>query len=185
MGGGTMDRLSLAGCWTKHFPRCVTLYMWMAVDSDLLLQIETAYRTGFRRFYRVAFGILRDDDLAWDAVQEGFAGAIRGRAGFRGDAPLEAWLWRAVVNAATRIASQRRMNQAESEIPDAPESIAPSERVDLGVLTERQRLIVFLRYYADLDHQTIGQILGIERGTVSATLHTAREALRRDLEVPR
>jgi RNA polymerase sigma-70 factor (ECF subfamily) len=59
----------------------------------------------------------------------------------------------------------------------------PPDPVELGDLSERQRLVVFLRYYADLDERTIGEILGIKRGTVSATLHTALKTLRHDLEV--
>ena len=35
-------------------------------------------------------------------------------------------------------------------------------------LPERQRLVLFLRHYADLDYDTIAQVAGIERGTVAA-----------------
>lgn len=158
----------------------------MPADDDLLGQIDAAYRTGFARFYRVAFAVLRDDGLAWDAVQDGFAGAIRGRSGFRGDAPLEAWLWHAVVNAAIKTSRQRHTDLPLAEIPEAPSALQEShDPVDLSQLSDRQRLVVFLRYYADLEEQTIGDVLGIKRGTVSATLHTALKALRRDMEVPR
>jgi RNA polymerase sigma factor (sigma-70 family) len=49
-------------------------------------------------------------------------------------------------------------------------------------LTDRQRLIVFLHYYADLDYRRIAQILGISEGTVGATLSAARSALRDQLK---
>ena len=49
-------------------------------------------------------------------------------------------------------------------------------------LPERQRLVVFLRYYADLDYRTIGQAAGIASGTVAATLSAAHASLRLDLE---
>jgi RNA polymerase sigma factor (sigma-70 family) len=52
----------------------------------------------------------------------------------------------------------------------------------VAALPERQRLAVFLRYYADLDYRAIAQVLGIEVGTVSATLSSAHRALRRSLE---
>ena len=56
----------------------------------------------------------------------------------------------------------------------------------LAVLPERQRLVVFLRYYADLDYRSIADVLGIEMGTVGATLSKAQQALRQALEeVPR
>jgi len=157
----------------------------VGVSDDLVGQIEAVYRAEFGRFYRVAFAILRDEGLAWDAVQEGFAGAIRGRSGFRGEAPLGAWLWRSVVNAAIKVSKQRRSDLPLVEIPEARVAESdPPNSVELGDLSERQRLVVFLRYYADLDEQTIGEILGIKRGTVSATLHTALTTLRENLEVP-
>ena len=50
-------------------------------------------------------------------------------------------------------------------------------------LSERQRLVLFLHYYADLDYTTIGETLSISSGTVGATLTTARSALAQKLEV--
>ena len=156
----------------------------VGVSDDLVGQIEAVYREEFGRFYRVAFAILRDEELAWDAVQEGFAGAIRGRSGFRGEAPLGAWLWRSVVNASLKLSKRRRSELPVVEVPE-PHVVEsdPPDAVELGDLTERQRLVVFLRYYADLDERRIGEILGIKRGTVSATLHSALETLRHDMEV--
>jgi len=58
----------------------------------------------------------------------------------------------------------------------------PDLRARLAALPERQRLVVFLRYFADLGYAEIAQLLGIEVGTVSATLHAAHAALRSQLE---
>jgi RNA polymerase sigma-70 factor (ECF subfamily) len=54
--------------------------------------------------------------------------------------------------------------------------------VPLEPLTERQREIVFLHYYADLDYAEIAGALGISVGTVGATLNAARRTLRMELE---
>ena len=159
----------------------------MAAADPLTQQIEVLYRARIGGFYRVASAIVRDRDLAWDAVQEGFADAVRGRAGFRGEAPLEAWVWRLVVNAALR--SQRRPPPVP--LPDGFECVVsqngngPDVRNAVAALPERQRLAVFLRYYADLDYRAIADVLGVEVGTVSATLHAALSALRETMEVQR
>jgi DNA-directed RNA polymerase specialized sigma24 family protein len=50
------------------------------------------------------------------------------------------------------------------------------------LLPERQRLAVFLRYYADLDYASIAAALGIKGGTVAAALNAAHETLRRSLQ---
>ena len=54
----------------------------------------------------------------------------------------------------------------------------PEVRAAIAALPERQRLVLFLRHYADLDYQNIGEVVGIERGTVAATLHAAHRKVR-------
>jgi RNA polymerase sigma-70 factor (ECF subfamily) len=55
-------------------------------------------------------------------------------------------------------------------------------RARLAAVPERQRLVVFLRYFADLEYREIAAALGIEVGTVGATWHAAHAALRTALE---
>jgi RNA polymerase sigma factor (sigma-70 family) len=49
-------------------------------------------------------------------------------------------------------------------------------------LPERQRVAVFLRYWADLDYRPIADVLEVEVGTVSATLSAAHQSLRRSVQ---
>jgi RNA polymerase sigma factor (sigma-70 family) len=51
-------------------------------------------------------------------------------------------------------------------------------RAALGAWSERQRVVLFLRYYADLDYRGIADALGISIGTVGAALNKAHAALR-------
>jgi RNA polymerase sigma-70 factor (ECF subfamily) len=149
--------------------------------------LETLYRARFDEYCSVAAAILRDGEAGRDAVQEAFANAVRGRASFRRDGSLDGWVWRAVVNAAL---SERRRRSPESaeDVQDAddPSPNGHSEegavRAAVALLPERQRLVLFLRYYADLDYQTIAEALGIAPGTVAAALHAAHAAVRRRLE---
>jgi RNA polymerase sigma factor (sigma-70 family) len=55
-------------------------------------------------------------------------------------------------------------------------------RAWIAVLPDRQREAIFLRYFADLDYGTIAEALGIEIGTVSATLGAAHRTLRKRLQ---
>jgi DNA-directed RNA polymerase specialized sigma24 family protein len=66
----------------------------------MLDELESLYRSRFPEFCRVAAAIAGDVELGRDAVQEGFARAVRKRRGYRGGGTLEAWVWRIVVNAA-------------------------------------------------------------------------------------
>ena len=51
-------------------------------------------------------------------------------------------------------------------------------RDHVSELPERQRLVLFLRYYADLDYRAIASAVGISVGTVGSTLNAAHAALR-------
>jgi len=155
----------------------------MAITRDRRLEeIERLYRARCPYFVQVARGIVGDRERAVEAVQEAFVGLVRDRRSFRGDGPLEAWVWRAVVNAA-RKATQRPLvevggsEEARYVLPEKVSELAPL----IAELPQRQRLVVFLRYYADLDYRAIAAVLEIEIGTVSATLATAHATLRKEL----
>jgi RNA polymerase sigma factor (sigma-70 family) len=157
----------------------------VSTNARRLAEIERLYRARFPQFLRVAWAITGDRERALDAVQEGFAGAIRSRGTLRRDDSLEAWVWRSVVNA-----SRDRRRPAAVEEVAAVEPVAPTNgrveasatRLAIAALPERQRLVVFLRYYADLDYRGIAEALGIEVGTVSATLNAAHRSLRPTLQ---
>jgi RNA polymerase sigma-70 factor (ECF subfamily) len=147
-------------------------------------ELEALYRSRLDVFARVAASVTGDSERARDAVQEAFATAVRKRRSFRGDGPIEAWVWRIVLNAAR---SDVRRSTPAVDYDEAPAANGRPEedaelRVALARLPERQRIAVFLRYYADLDYAAIGEALGIRTGTVAATLSAAHAALRSRLE---
>ncbi len=153
-----------------------------------LEEIEAVYRQRLPEFRRVAAAMLGDREAARDAVQEGFAIAVRKRRSFRGDGQLEGWLWRIVVNAVHEHA-RRRADVLDSDsiarasgngsLPDEPNARL---RAALALLPERQRLALFLRYYADLDYRAIAETLGIAVGTVGVTLSNGHAKLRELLD---
>ena len=71
-------------------------------------------------FLRVARAILGDVDAAHDAVQEGVARALRGRAGYRGTGSLEWVDLAAVVNAARTARAPRPVREPAVERATAP-----------------------------------------------------------------
>lgn len=98
---------------------------------------------------------------------------------------METWVWRVVLNAAR----DRQRALRRQPLPEAPDQIEEetAEPVDdlrsaLLSLPERQRLAVFLRYYADMSYAQIAEALGVRPGTVAASLHAAHAALRQQME---
>jgi RNA polymerase sigma-70 factor (ECF subfamily) len=159
----------------------------MAARRATVEALELLYRADLPRFVRAATAIVGDEEAGRDAVQDAFAQAVRKRSGYKGEASLETWVWRIVVNEALALRRRRA-----SEVESSASAVTPSTnhvpehdsavRAWVADLPERQRLAVFLRYFADLDYRSIASALDIEVGTVSATLATAHAALRRSYE---
>lgn len=145
--------------------------------------IERLYRERYVRFRNGVAPVAGSYEAAHDAVQEGFARALRSSRQYAGRGSLEGWVWRIVLRAALE---QRRPGE---ELPlDAvdPVFVEPERDLELAAalraLPPRRRLVVFLRYFADLPYQTIAEALELDAGTVAATLAQAREALAAILE---
>lgn len=160
--------------------------------DDFEAEIERIYRDRYVALCRVAASVTGTVETAREVVQEGFALAFAHRAAFRGEGSLEGWVSRIVLRAALdarrRPAPCARVLDETGEgtllwTPELPHADRdPALAAAVGGLAPRQRQIVFLRYFADLTHAQIAEILGISPNTVSAALHQARTALARQLE---
>lgn len=168
--------------------------VWRPPESEgaTVEALGQAYHRGYRRFLRVAEAIVHDGELARDVVQDAFARALRSHFDYRGDGSLDGWIWRIVVNTARNAARDRPLLQlplyeiVDEQATSNGRSPGGELRALLAMLPERQRLVLFLRYYADLDYRRIAEVLEIQPGTVGATLNQAHAAVRRALEeVPR
>lgn len=146
--------------------------------------IALLYERQFRAFVAGAYAVVGELEAARDAVQEAFARALREQRRFRQEGPLEAWLWRIVLNVARDQA--RRARCADLSADELAEiaslgKAASNEgdvREELRKLPDRQRLAVFLHYYADLPYDDVAKLLDVAPGTVAASLNAARKTLR-------
>jgi RNA polymerase sigma-70 factor (ECF subfamily) len=162
----------------------------MGSRSLSLRALEQLYRERHTAFARVALALLGDPERAHDAVQDAFARAIRRRRGFRGESSPETWVFALLVNVCRD--AQRRpaplpvadMSEGQSpgHVRNGQAKEWPELHAAVAALPARQRAAVFLRYFADLDYDSIATALGIERGTVAASLHAAHANLRTTLE---
>jgi RNA polymerase sigma factor (sigma-70 family) len=151
--------------------------------SDGLLEaIEVIYRQRYPAFLRVAVAITGDEQHGADAVQDAFVGVVRSRKGIRRRGALESFIWRAVVNAARDPRSLRLHEPKPEPVAPDPEDRDERVRAAIAALPERQRLVLFLRYFADLDYRTVARVMGVRPGTVAATLNAARVAVKKSLE---
>ena len=143
---------------------------------------ERLYKEEFPHVYRALVVVLRDRELALDALQDAFTEGLRHPP--RDDENLPGWLFRVALRRARR--GLRRLatstvravfvSNESAELADA------LDRAEVGrlltMISARQRAMVIAEYYLDLDQEEMARIFGVRRGTVAATLAQARARMR-------
>jgi RNA polymerase sigma-70 factor (ECF subfamily) len=154
-------------------------------DHDAFAELA---RAAVVRLDQAARLILRDPELARDAVQEALIRAWRDLPKLRDPDRFDAWLRRLTVNACFDQARSRRRRLVEVQLmpmhaPVASDTAleqAERDRVDqvLRRLDAHGRAIVVLHYYLGLPLTEVAVTLGIPIGTVKSRLHRALGEMR-------
>jgi RNA polymerase sigma-70 factor (ECF subfamily) len=176
-------------------------------DQDVVRRVQGGETEAFEhlvdkykhKVFRLAFGVLREQDEAMDVAQEAFVKAYRALPRFKGDSAFYTWLFRITMNVALdrkrqRAARARALGTedvppeewertAVSADPDPAEEAAGRERRAriaraLESLPEHHRSIIILGDIEGLAYREIAEVLGIPMGTVMSRLHHARRRLR-------
>lgn len=139
------------------------------------------------RAWRAAYAVLGDRPAADDAAQSAIERAFTEMDRFDTSRPFGPWIDRIAVNQALNILRARRREVElvdEFPVADLYPEIAERDEVAraLGSLSEEQRLVVVLRYWADMTPSEIAGALDAPVGTVSSRLARALVALRTVLE---
>ena len=154
--------------------------------------------------FNLVFRFLGNREEAEDVSQEVFVTVFKSIDRFRAESRLSTWIYRISVNHAKnrlkylqRRKSDRRQSldsTSETDLQPAdragdpgPESIAIGRQTErliqnaLKALEDDQRLVIILRDVEHLTYEEIGEITGLNMGTVKSRLHRARAALRKSL----
>jgi RNA polymerase sigma-70 factor (ECF subfamily) len=149
-------------------------------------------RTVGDRCMAIACRILRDADLAEDAVQAALITAWRELRSLRDPAAFEPWLHRILTNAC--YAEARRRTRWSTEIrllpvegtygPDETLTVQDRDQLERAFrrLTLEQRAVLVFHHYLGLPVSEVADRLDIPVGTVKSRLHHATAALRASLE---
>ena len=152
------------------------------------------------RIYRTALRILKEEESAWDALQETFIHVFRAARCFRGDSKLGTWINRITVNVCLEMIrkNKKHRNQTDGDISEdvnledreahTPEETFSTQEIrdrvqlSLGQLNQRHQSVVRLH---DLEGFTIREIalqLGVAEGTIKSRLFYGRQELKKILE---
>ena len=152
------------------------------------------------RIYRTALRILKEEESAWDALQETFIHVFRAGRCFRGDSKLGTWINRITVNVCLEMIRKNKKyrNQTDGDISEdvnledreahTPEETFSTQEIrdrvqlSLGQLSQRHQSVVRLH---DLEGFTIREIalqLGVAEGTIKSRLFYGRQELKKILE---
>ncbi|HHV79329.1 MAG TPA: sigma-70 family RNA polymerase sigma factor [Firmicutes bacterium] len=158
-----------------------------------------------RKVYAIAYRMLGDGEDAKDLAQEAFVRLYVSMKSFQGECSFSTWVYRIVSNlcidrlrrkgkelarCSLDAPVQGDEDEFQRQVPDmspGPEEIA--ERVELqeavreGILSlpPEYRAMIVLRDVNGLSYEEIGEILGLNVGTVKSRLWRARQELSRRL----
>ncbi len=144
---------------------------------------------GLDRAYRLAAVILQDRVEAEDATHDAALLAWHRWGELRDHARFEAWFGRILINVCKdRLRSRRRRRRLEGDgatgaprvEPDVAEIAERRDRIARGLerLDPDERIVIALRYGADLTVPAIAPLIGCAEGTVKSRLHRALRRLR-------
>jgi len=169
-----------------------------AGDASAFNDLVTKYRG---KAFSMIYGMVQNEQDAWDLAQEGFLKAWRSIHRFKGESSFYTWLYRIMTN--VTIDSLRRKGvHGETEFDDAVRtadvdpasrttpSAAPlphrkleqneiRERIGEAIakLTSEHRAVIVMKELEDLQYNEIAEILGCSIGTVMSRLFYARKKL--------
>lgn len=130
--------------------------------------------------FRLAATLLGDWNLAQDAAQDACVLVYRKVHGLRDAAAFDAWLYRIVVRATSRVRRRSRTRETLSASPyaSADATIALDVWRALAQLSPELRVVIVLFYFDDLSGEQIAAALGIRHATVRSRLARGRGRLR-------
>lgn len=170
------------------------------MDREIVIRAQNGDAAAFEalaiashaRLFRLARGVLRDGDLADDAVQRTLVQMWRKLNQLRDPERFDAWTYRLLVNACYDEAKRARTLVSDLPVEAGRDPVGRDELHTVEDLDELEhgfrhlsidhRTVIVLRYLLDLSIEQVAEVLGVPGGTVSSRLHRAMSELRAAIE---
>ena len=151
---------------------------------------EAVVRASAGRLYGIAYRILRDSELANDALQEALVKVWDDLPQLRDPDRYDAWAARITCRCCYRLAKHERRFLRPTPIEPRPDTtafmaeVADQDEMERGFrrLSPEHRAVLVLHFYLGLTLGEVADTLDIPPGTVGSRLHYATRSLRAALE---
>ncbi|MGD8486358.1 MAG: sigma-70 family RNA polymerase sigma factor [Chloroflexota bacterium] len=170
------------------------------MDVELVIRAQQGDQQAFAsiarsiaiRLRKMAYGVLRDMDLAEESAQQAIVTIWRELPRLRDPRRFDAWCYR--VLARVCYAERRRIRKHEATSLDGVSRLPSASDISHGVLLRDQlergfarlslehRAVVVLHHQFGLPLDEVAEALDIPTGTVKSRLHRAMGQLRASLE---
>jgi RNA polymerase sigma-70 factor (ECF subfamily) len=149
-------------------------------------EFEDFFQSSWEPCVRAVVAVVGSPHLAEDQVAEAFARAWASWRRVRSHPAPRAWVVRTALNAGTSLWRRRGrdvplVDHDLSDPGDLDDGLDATLLTAIWRLSARQREVIALRIFLDLDTATIARQLRIEAGTVRMHLSRGVTALRREL----
>jgi len=172
-------------------------------DRDLVEAAQAGREEAFNQLvlrhrkllFHTAVGLLGNTDDADDLCQDTFIKAYESLGSFRAESSFYTWIYRICVNLclnklrSRKVRSFLRLDNEELVLPAPETSDLPVEQAEfltkarfaIAKLPDKQRAVFILRYFRELPHAEIAEIMDRDIGTIKANYHQAIKKLRNEL----
>ena len=181
-------------------------------DRDLVVRLKAKDERAFeklvkryeKRVYMIAYGILKNENDAYDATQNVFLKVFKYINNFRETASLYTWIYKITYHVAIDIYRKRKKGSSVeySEFiksdgvtandlhhnVSSPDSVTENKELSITIenalskISESHRTVIILREIEGLSYTEIADILDVSKGTVMSRLHHARLNLQKYLK---
>ena len=176
----------------QHSPELDLIRRSQTGDAEAFAQLVISYRP---KIVSMVYGIVRNEQDAFDLAQEAFLKAWRSIDRFEGRSSFYTWLYTLTLNL-TICSLRRKVCYKEMELDDAIPSSLPCPSVccqraemrqtviaAIAKLSPKHRSVIELKELEGLQYHEIAEVLNLSIGTVMSRLFNAKKHLRSLLEI--
>lgn len=174
------------------------MQLWDALRKGDKSALETIYRQEVGALFHYGRRIIDDEALVEDVIQDLFIGLWRRRDGLGPTDSIRRYLFVALRRDLIR--RNTRLRRITGELDDAGQEEQAVSAIDMEMIREesqalrsarlqeamaklskRQREVLYLKYFQEMDYRAIAEVIGINyqsvRNVASAGLHALRKLL--------